>query len=92
MGSTFGTNVSYKDKLVGEMPGAFAQAFNLSSKEAVSDEPSLDVEGLHKGLLSVKLSFDMRKQIRAKWAFSLIVKVVGRTVGFHFLRNRVMSL
>ena len=92
MGSTFGTNVSYKDKLVGEMPGAFAQAFNLSSEEAVSDEPSLDVEGLHKGLLSVKLSFDMRKQIRAKWAFSLIVKVVGRTVGFHFLRNRVMSL
>ena len=92
MGSTFGTNVSYKDKLIGEMPGAFARAFNLSSEEAVSDEPSLDVEGLHKGLLSVKLSSDMRKQIRAKWAFALIVKVVGRTVGFHFLRNRVMSL
>ena len=92
MGFAFGTNVSYKDKLVREMPGAFAQAFNLNSEEAVSDEPSLDVKGLHKGLLSVKLSSNIRKQIRAKWAFALIVKVVRRAVGFHFLRNRVMSL
>ena len=92
MGSAFGSNISYKDKLVGEMPGAFAPAFNLNSEDAISDEPSLDVEGLHEGLLSVKLSPDMRKQIRAKWEFALIVKVIGRIVGFHFLRNRVMSL
>ena len=92
MGSAFGTNISYKDKLVGEMPGAFAQAFNLNSEETVSDEPRMDVEGLHNGLLAVKLSSEMRKQIRSKWAYALIVKVVGRTVGFHFLCNRVMSL
>ncbi|XP_050254840.1 uncharacterized protein LOC126700672 [Quercus robur] len=92
MGSAFRTNVSYKDKLVGEMPGAFAQAFNLNAEETVSDEPRMDVEGLHNGLLAVTLSSEMRKQIRSKWAFALIVKVVGRTVGFHFLRNRVMSL
>ena len=64
MGSAFGANVSYKDKLVGEMLGAFAQAFNLNSDEDISDEPSLDVEGLHEGLLAVKLSPDMRKKIR----------------------------
>ena len=92
MGSVFGATISYKDKLVGEMPGAIAQAFNLNSDEDISDEPSLEVEGLHEGLLAVKLSPDMRKKIRAKWAFAIIVKVVGRTVGFHFLRNRVMSL
>ena len=31
--SKFGSPPSYKDKLVGEMPGAFAQAFKLDSHE-----------------------------------------------------------
>lgn len=92
LGPVFGANVSYKDKLVGEMPGAFAQAFNLSSEDDFSDEPRMDVEGLQSGLVAVRLSPETRKQIRSKWASSLIVKVVGRAVGFHFLRNRVMSL
>ncbi|XP_075652007.1 uncharacterized protein LOC142622427 [Castanea sativa] len=52
----------------------------------------MEDEGLNKGLLTVKLSPKVRKQIRSKWAHSLIVKVFGRSVGFHFLRNRVMSL
>ncbi|KAK9995899.1 hypothetical protein SO802_020585 [Lithocarpus litseifolius] len=43
-------------------------------------------------LLTVKLSPKTRKQIRLKWAHALIVKVFGGSVGFHFLRNRVMSL
>lgn len=92
LGPVFGANVSYKDKLVGEMPGAFAQAFNLSSEDDFSDERRMDVEGLQSGLVAVRLSPETRKQIRSKWASSLIVKVVGRAVGFHFLRNRVMSL
>ena len=56
------------------------------------EEPRMDVEGLINGLLAVKLSPDMRKKIRSKWAHALIVKVFGRFVGFHFLRNRVLSL
>lgn len=30
--------------------------------------------------------------IKAKWAHSLIVKVIGRIVGFHFLHARIMHL
>ena len=56
------------------------------------EEPRMDVEGLINGLLAVKLSPDRRKKIRSKWAHALIVKVFGRFGGFHFLRNRVMSL
>lgn len=56
LGPVFGANVSYKDKLVGEMPGAFAQAFNLSSEDDFSDEPRMDVEGLQSGLVAVRLS------------------------------------
>ena len=92
MAPVFGLNVSYRDKLLGEMPGAFAQAFNLNSKEAYMEEPRMDVEGLNNGLLAVKLFLEVRKQIRSKWAHALLVKVFGRSVGFHFLRNKVMRL
>ena len=75
MAPVFGLNVSYRDKLLGEM-----------------EEPRMDVEGLNNGLLAVKLFPEVRKQIRSKWAHALLVKVFGRSVGFHFLRNKVMSL
>lgn len=55
LGHAFRANVSYKDKLVGEMPGAFAQAFNLGYEAAYTEEPRMDVEGLNSGLLAVKL-------------------------------------
>jgi len=59
---------SYRDKLVGEIPGAFAQAFNLLSAEEGDAQPNMDVEDVNKGLLAVNLSSDTRKHIRAKWA------------------------
>ncbi|KAK7830224.1 uncharacterized protein CFP56_028389 [Quercus suber] len=68
------------------------KAFNLSSKEEYMEEPRMDVKGLNSGLLAVKLTPEVRKKIRSKWAHAFIVKVFGRSVGFHFLRNRVMSL
>ncbi|XP_050280478.1 uncharacterized protein LOC126721484 [Quercus robur] len=52
----------------------------------------MDVEDVNKGLLAVNLSSDTRKHIRAKWAHALIVKVFGRSVGFHYLHAKVMNL
>lgn len=52
----------------------------------------MDVDELNKGLLAVSLSPEARRHIRSRWAHALIVKVFGRSVGYHFLHNRVMSL
>lgn len=84
--------MSYRDKLVGEIPRAFAQAFNLLSAEEGDAQPNMDIEDVNKGLLAINLSSDTRKLIRAKWAHALIVKVFGRSVGFHYLHAKVMSL
>ena len=55
-------NVSFKDKLVGEIPGAFSQAF--SSKDGMDDDAESDgeVETLWQGLLSMKLSREFKQK------------------------------
>ena len=86
---------SYRDKLVGEIPGAFLHAFALDkptfSQDEIGEEED-DVQAVVDGIANVLLSKDTKLCIRSKWAHSLIVKVFGRTVGFHFLHSRIMSL
>ena len=69
--------MSFKDKLVGEILGAFTQAFNfgnLMEDDADSDE---EVEGLKEGLVAVKFSKELKQRIRSPWYKALIVKVYG---------------
>ena len=88
----FGSLPSYRDQLVGEIPGAFAQAFNLStSNEGLSAEP-VDLGDAAKGMIAMTLNPDTRKAIRARWTHDIIVKVFGRKVGFHFLHAKVRNL
>ena len=47
--SEFGSPPSYRDKLVGEMPGTFAQAFNLDSHELDMSNPSVSMGELFNG-------------------------------------------
>lgn len=84
-GGTWSREASFKDKLVGEIPDAFTQAFSfgdLMEEEAESDE---EVESLREGLVAVRFSKEFKQQIRSPWAKALIVKVYGRSVGFSFL-------
>ena len=84
--------MSFKAKLVGDIPGAFAQAFKFSAdddEEPFSDE---EVDDPPEGTVAIQLSKRTKMNIRAKWAHSLIVKVFGRKVGFHFLHSRIMQL
>lgn len=84
--------LSYKAKLVGELLGAYAQAFEAhfnSKKEAYSDD---EVEDLLKGVVAIKLSREKTLHIKEMWAHSLIVKVQGRTVSFHFMYSIIMQL
>ena len=51
-----------------------------------------EVEALHEGLLAVRFSKDLKQRIHTPWAKTLIVKVYGRSVGFNYLHNRLLSL
>lgn len=57
--------------------------------EAYSDEEFSDLPA---GEKAVKFLGTMKANIRAPWANTLIVKVFGKTVGFHFLHARILGL
>ena len=83
-------NKSFKDKLVGEIPGAYAQAFDFTDQ--MEDDADLDdeVAGLREGLAVVKLMKETKICIRGPWAKALIVKLYGRKIGFNFIQNKLM--
>nr|POE57275.1 uncharacterized protein CFP56_01924 [Quercus suber] len=83
---------SFKDKLVGEIPGAYRQAFSFG--DIMEDEEGSDeeVETLRKGLVACRFSREFKQHIRTPWTKAVIVKVFGRSVGFTFLHNRLLSL
>ena len=85
-------NVSFRDKLLGEIPGAYTQAFCF--EEFMDDDPESDdeVETLRQGMVAVKFSKELKQEIRRPWARALIVKVYGRAVGLNFLQARLLSL
>ncbi|GMY25938.1 cytochrome p450 71d8 [Fagus crenata] len=77
---------SYKDRLVGEIPGAFLHAFGLNPSSTVlgeieeeKDEILEDVQEVIDGIANVKLSKNTKVRIRSKWTHSLIIKVFGRS-------------
>ena len=84
--NTWGANqTTFKEKLVGEIQGAYAKAFDFTDfldMEAESDE---EMDELREGLVAVKLSRETKLRIRKPWANTLIIKLYGRTVGFNFL-------
>ena len=64
-GGTWNREASFKDKLVGEIPGAFTQAFNFGDfmeDELESDE---EVESLREGLLAMRFSKEFKHHIRS---------------------------
>lgn len=88
----FGATATYRDKLVGAIPRAFAQAFKLDTRVENFPEPVEEVGDLSEGLLAIRLSSKTRNFIQSKWTHALIVKVFGRSVGFHYLHSKIMSL
>nr|POE97443.1 uncharacterized protein CFP56_05438 [Quercus suber] len=85
-------DMSFKDKVVGEIPGAYTQAFNFGDLMEDDVESDDEVGALREGLVAVKFPRELKQKIRGPWARSLIVKVYERSVGFHFLHTRLLSL
>ncbi|XP_065617338.1 uncharacterized protein LOC136062338 [Quercus suber] len=87
---------SFKEKLVGEMPGAFVEAFdfeNLMEEDDVSDaEDGEDNGQLREGWVSVKLTKETKRRIRGPWSKSIIVKLVGRTNSLLYMRTKLNQM
>ena len=86
------TQTTFKEKLVGEIPGAYAKAFDFTDfldMEADSDE---EMDELREGLVAVKLTRETKLRIRKPFANTLIIKLYGKTVGFNFIQNKLNLL
>ena len=82
--------VSYKDRLIGDIPGAYEQAFKLDEVWDDGEELDTEIEPLVEGMAEIKLSKETKARIREPWVKALIVKVFGRTVDFNYLNLRSM--
>nr|POE90730.1 hypothetical protein CFP56_75173 [Quercus suber] len=69
---------SFKDKLKGEIPGAFIQAFDFSETMDEDEESDDKLATIRDGFVAVSLSKSTKKRIRAPWSKAVIVKVYGR--------------
>ena len=84
--------VSYKDSLIGDIPGAYAQAFSFDTVEGIEEESDSELDDLAEGMLNVKLSKETKARIRAQWTKALIVKVYGKFVGYSYLTFKLNAL
>ena len=75
-------NLSFKEKLMDAIPGAFSQAFLFSDHMEAESDSNDEITELREGLAAVKLSRMDKQRIRAPWSNALIVKVYGRLVSF----------
>nr|POE74267.1 hypothetical protein CFP56_52002 [Quercus suber] len=82
----------FKDRLVGEVLGAYTQAFSLGDHMEDDLESNEEVEALREGLVAVRFSKDFKHQIWSPWTRALIVKVVGWSVGISYIQNKLLSL
>ena len=86
------SQVSYRDTLIRDIPGAFAQAFSLDRANELNVDSDSKLEDITVGLVEVKLSKKTKSRIRAPWSKALIVKVFGRLVSYNYLTFKLNNL
>ena len=84
--------ISYKDCLVRDISGAYEKAFKFNKGGKEEYESNAELEPLTEGMTEAKLSKETKSRIRAPWSKALIVKVYGRSVGFHYLTFKINAL
>uniref|UniRef100_A0A7N2LJ76 CCHC-type domain-containing protein n=1 Tax=Quercus lobata TaxID=97700 RepID=A0A7N2LJ76_QUELO len=85
-------NLSYKEKLVGQLPGAYKSAFSLVDSMQEDADSDVEESDLEEGTVALALSKEEKLGIQSQWSKALIVKTFGRTVGYQFLSQRVREL
>ena len=86
--------VNFKDRLVGDILGAYAQAFRFDRVEEAEVESDIKLDDLVEGMVDVKLSKETKSRIRAPWTKALIVKSVWQNCGIqlpHFQNQYLME-
>ena len=84
--------VNYKNSLVGDIPGAYEQAFTYDKVWDDDEDFNTDIKPLLEGMAEVKLSKATKACIRTPWSKALIVKVFGRIVGFKNLNSKINAI
>ena len=83
---------SYRDKLVGSIPGAFEKAFGFDS--AMQEDVEFDEEDENTQDENIKLCFsrEEKTRMRAPWYQTLIIKLFGRKIAYPFLVSKLRSM
>ena len=87
-----GKKSSYKERLTGTIPGAYERAFRFEHDMETEVESEDESSNLAAGIAAVNLSGARKASITSLWTTALIIKVVGKTVGYQFLTSRIMSM
>ena len=77
---------------MGDILGAFKKAFKFDRAWEEGYESDADLEPLTEGMAEVRLSKETKSCIRVPWSKALIVKVYGRSFGFHYLTFKINAL
>ena len=82
---------SYKETFTGSLPGAYVEAFSFKAdmeEDACSDD---EMNDLVEGVAVVRLSKSIKLCIRGQWSNAIVIKVFGRSIGYHFLYDKFME-
>ena len=94
--NTFSSNLakgsSYRDKLIGAIPGAFDQAFGFSSFMLEDSDSDTEADEFQGEDARITVSKEEKVRIRAPWHQTVIVKTFGRKIGFHYLSSRISAM
>ena len=88
-------NASFRDKLMGKIPRAFAHAFDFTDLMDAENDSDNDDEGiseLREGLVAIKLLKDTKKHLRERWCKAVIVKLVGCLVSFSYMQSKLNQI
>ena len=83
---------SYRDKLLGDFLGVHPHMSLPYSHNFGEEESNIELDEVTEGFASMKLSKETKIRIRGAWSNALIVKVYGRTVGYHYLHRMALSI
>nr|POF03716.1 uncharacterized protein CFP56_06636 [Quercus suber] len=83
---------SYRDKLVGCIPGAFERAFGFNSEMQEDIESDNEDESAQDGRLRVCFSREEKSRMRSPWYQGLIIKPFGSKVGYTYLVSKLRGM
>nr|POF19473.1 uncharacterized protein CFP56_61118 [Quercus suber] len=83
---------SYRDKLVGCIPGAFERAFGFNSEMQEDIESDVEDDDAQADGLRVRFSREEKTRMRAPWYQGLIIKPFGSKVGYNYLVSKLRGM